>query len=286
MSRTACLLSALVLSALARAGTGGDASALLQTSVDFSASEGQDFEIGSAVFSGGQRGTIVWDGRPTHSFVKLQWLEGKHKGKTSDIIAISDISSVGPAVESNATGRHGLKQASSNLHQKQKVVKVKDTTRRRRNIFRRVAYGIKKMPMVMGIPFRGLNTGVNTITSEMSAHTGIGFNRSITDLLKIGEGSLMENATFLPAGAHRKKTNLTAIMRNKTYQAVMKFKEEHLNNLLNSFTSELHTKPLSSVGASSMLQTEEQSEQEEAAAAELEEEDPEEVPLDIGELED
>mmetsp|Transcript_52036 Transcript_52036/g.161080 ORF Transcript_52036/g.161080 Transcript_52036/m.161080 type:complete len:257 (-) Transcript_52036:140-910(-) len=253
MSRTACLLSALVLSALARAGTGGDASALLQTSVDFSASEGQDFEIGSAVFSGGQRGTIVWDGRPTHSFVKLQWLEGKHKGKTSDIIAISDISSVGPAVESNATGRHGLKQASSNLHQKQKVVKVKDTTRRRRNIFRRVAYGIKKMPMVMGIPFRGLNTGVNTITSEMSAHTGIGFNRSIAQLFKLGEGSLAENATFLPAGAQRKKVNLTEVMRNKTFKAMMKFKDDHLSGLLNSFTSELHTKPM----PAGMLQTDE-----------------------------
>mmetsp|Transcript_109712 Transcript_109712/g.354225 ORF Transcript_109712/g.354225 Transcript_109712/m.354225 type:complete len:259 (+) Transcript_109712:73-849(+) len=255
MALRAYFFNGLVLGALACPRSNGDASVLLQTSVNHSAVESQDFEIGSAVFSAGHRGTIVWDGRPSHDFVKLQWLDGKSKGKTSDIIAVSAISAVAPEgynASLVATGRH-VRKADASTANKQKVAKVKDTTRRRRNIFRRVAYGIKKMPMVMGIPFRGLNTGVNTITSEMSAHTGIGFNRSIAQLFKLGEGSLAENATFLPAGAQRKKVNLTEVMRNKTFKAMMKFKDDHLSGLLNSFTSELHTKPM----PAGMLQTDE-----------------------------
>lgn len=212
------------------------------------------FTVGSIVFVQGKKAKVAWDGRPDHEFVKVTWQEGPSSGKTSGIIPVEDCWLQASKVVEIGKGRHLKKRVTSStqtqLEQKKKSrPRVKDTTRRRRSVIRRVVYGIKKMPMVITIPFKGLKTGVETIQSEMTAHTGLAFNGSLIDLLNVGSGSLgrggslsedaMAMADEAQAKPRRPRKNITEIVRNKTYAAVMKLNEQHLQPLMTSFTNEI-----------------------------------------------
>ena len=71
--------------------------------------EAGSFELGSTVYVHDQQGTIVWDGRPEHEFVKLKWLSGKEKGKPSEVIPVSQVKVSGPNV-TVAVRRRGRKR--------------------------------------------------------------------------------------------------------------------------------------------------------------------------------
>jgi len=217
------------------------------------------FTVGATVFVAGKKGKVTWDGRPDHEFLKVQWLEGPQTGKTSGVIAVEDCSTTAQKTVEIGTGRHLKKRVTSaaQLQQKKKrAPKVRDTSRRRRSVLRRIVYGIKKMPMVMSIPFKGLKTGVETIQSEMTAHTGLAFNGSLIDLLNVGSGtvSAFRDAPEAAGGSmptqevrpRKPRKNLTEIVRNKTFAAVMKMHTQQLAPLMTAFTNEIRIPELGS----------------------------------------